>query len=194
MDGGNRRFILIQLPEPLPAPESKLKTIADITRERVRHAIDVATASSIGDPPTERHDQDLGFRAFQLSDSNFAPWNSSAAIDSPQLEAQLDLHVHHVRQDRTDRDILFEILLKEGYPPATRIEERSVAGKTTFSAMDGGLLICLQRELTLDAVRALADLSPQRIVCLDDGFDGNDQLKANAGQIFKSKGIVFRTV
>ena len=58
----------------------------------------------------------------------------------------------------------------------------------------GALLICLERRLTLDVIRAMADKKPERVVCLDEGFAGNDQLKTNAVQTFKTKGVVFRTV
>ena len=63
------------------------------------------------------------------------------------------------------------------------------------SVAAGALLICLERELTLELVRAIADKKPERLVCLDEGFAGNDQLKANAVQIFKNKGVTsFKTV
>jgi adenine-specific DNA-methyltransferase len=62
------------------------------------------------------------------------------------------------------------------------------------SLEEGALIVCLSRNLDLATIRAIADRGPQRVVCLDEGFAGNDQLKANAAQIFKAKGIVFRTV
>jgi adenine-specific DNA-methyltransferase len=59
----------------------------------------------------------------------------------------------------------------------------------------GALIICLEKELTLEAIRAIADLKPERVVCLDEGFAGNDQLKANAVQTFRAKGVTsFKTV
>lgn len=63
-----------------------------------------------------------------------------------------------------------------------------------FSVADGALFICLQTSLTLDTIRAIAERKPERVVCLDEGFAGNDQLKTNAVQTFKDKGVVFRTV
>ena len=59
---------------------------------------------------------------------------------------------------------------------------------------DGAFLICLERQLTLELIRAMAELQPERVVCLDEGFAGNDQLKANAVQIFKTKAASFKTV
>jgi SNF2 family DNA or RNA helicase len=70
-----------------------------------------------------------------------------------------------------------------------------ISQKTVFSAAGGALFICLERNLTLEFIRAMAEKKPERVVCLDEGFAGNDQLKANAVQIFKTKGITsFKTV
>ena len=191
-DGGNRRFILVQLPEPLAVPELKLKTIADVTRARVRNAGVRLTERQSGElemsAPT-----DAGFRALSLSKSNLLAWDASVST-TKELEHQLSLHVHHLCEGCTDDDLLFEILLKEGFPPTTRSETVDVGTQRAQSLEDGALIICLSRSLDLSAIRALADRGPQRVVCLDEGFMGNDQLKANAAQIFKAKGIVFRTV
>ena len=71
----------------------------------------------------------------------------------------------------------------------------TLSDKQVHSVAGGALLICLERELTLDVIRAMADRTPERVVCLDAGFAGDDQLKANAVQIFRSKGVTsFKTV
>ena len=115
--------------------------------------------------------------------------------DANVLERQLELHVEHIRDKRTADDILYEILLKEGYPLTTPVEKKTIAGKLVYSAAGGGFLICLDRELSLEVIRGMAQEKPVRVVCLDEGFAGNDQLKANAVQIFKTQGIVkFKTV
>ena len=111
------------------------------------------------------------------------------------LQQQLELHIDHIRDNRTAEDILYEILLKSGFPLTTPVEQLTLAGKTVYSAADGALFICLERQLTLDLIRAMAEHRPERVVCLDNGFTGNDQLKANAVQIFKTKGVTsFKTV
>ena len=75
------------------------------------------------------------------------------------------------------------------------METLTLAGKTVYSVADGALFICLERELTLELIRTMAEQKPERVVCLDEGFAGNDQLKANAVQIFKTKGVTsFKTV
>jgi adenine-specific DNA-methyltransferase len=200
-DHGRRQFILIQLPEKTEQPD--FSTIAEITKERVRRVIKNLNQEQAGklklrDAP----EQDRGFRVFKLAESNFAPWNADLPHDAPALERQLELHVSHVRDGRTDQDILYEVLLKSGYPLATPVETVVIAGKTVHSVAGGQLLICLERKLTLDLIRAIAERKPERVVCLDEGFAGNDQLKTNAAHIFeptdrreaKSDARRFRTV
>jgi adenine-specific DNA-methyltransferase len=88
-------------------------------------------------------------------------------------------------------------LLKSGFELTTPIEKLTLAGLTVFSIAEGQLLICLEKELTHDCIKAMAELQPTRVICLDEAFKGEnaDALKTNAVQIMKSKGVVnFRTV
>jgi adenine-specific DNA-methyltransferase len=144
----------------------------------------------------DKNKQDRGFKVFKLAESNFMPWNAQVEQgNTAALEKQLDLHVDHIRDGRTSDDILYEILLKSGFLLTTPIKKIALAGKTIHSAADGALFICLEKELTLELIRAMAEQKPARVVCLDEGFKGNDQLKANAVQIFKTKGVTsFKTV
>ena len=139
---------------------------------------------------------DLGFRVFKLAESNFKPWNANLPTgDVAMLKQQLELHIDHIREGRTAEDILYEILLKSGFPLATPVEKVAMEGKTVFSVAGRALLICLERNLTLDLIRAMAEQKPERVVCLDEDFAVNDQLKSNAVQIFKTKGVTsFKTV
>ena len=110
------------------------------------------------------------------------------------IDAQVDLNPH--------QDILYELLLKAGFPLTTKVEKVQMAGKDVFSVADGALLICLEREITKELIKAMADADPSQVICLDEGFKANDQLKANAVQTFKARsqgkdkeaGIVFCTV
>lgn len=212
----------MQLPEPLPKPEARLKTIADITKWRVRRVIkklnqedeqafpsrrsresgnpdlfvtDELDSRVRGNDGGSKQPQDRGFKVLKLAESNFKPWNADVPHDAPTLEQQLDLHVDHIRDGRTAEDLLYEILLKSGFPLTTPVEDLKLGGKTVHSVADSALFICLERALTLELIRAMAEKKPERVVCLDEGFAGNDQLKANAVQIFKTKGITsFKTV
>ena len=193
-DGGNRKFILVQLPEPTGRED--YPTIADIAKERVRRVIKKLNDEDAGKLDLDgARKQDRGFRVFKLAESNFNPWNAEVPHDAPALERQLDLHVDHLGEGRTPDDILHEILLKNGFSLTTPVEMLALAGKTVHSVAGGALFICLERQLTLDLIRAMAERKPERVVCLDEGFAGNDQLKANAVQIFKTNGVTsFKTV
>jgi adenine-specific DNA-methyltransferase len=193
-DGGNRKFILVQLPEPTGRED--YPTIAEITKERVRRVI-----AKLGDEDAGKLDLDAGaapdrgFRVFKLAESSFKPWNAQVAHDAQALEEQLDMHVDHVHEGRSNEDLLYEILLKSGFPLTTPVDAVPMAGKTVYAVAGGALFICLERELTLEVIRTMAGSRPERVVCLDEGFAGNDQLKANAVQIFKTKGVTsFKTV
>jgi adenine-specific DNA-methyltransferase len=207
-DGGNRRFILVQLPLCKPG----VSGIADILR--ARHAssnhVDAQPPQLALTPPLphagEGRKPGRGFRVFKLAESSFKPWNAEASKDAEGLAKQLELHVDHIRDSRTADDILYEILLKSGFPLTTPVEpltfpphpgplSRGEREKIVYSVAGGVLFICLERELTLELMRAMAEKKPERVVCLDEGFAGNDQLKANAVQIFKTKGVTsFKTV
>jgi len=194
VEGAGRQFVLVQLPEPTGRHD--YPTIADICKERVRRVIKELTEKDVeGLDFDENPDGDAGFRVFKLAESGFRPWDATAPKDAGDLSKQLDLFVDHIREGRTDQDLLFEILLKSGYPLTSPVETLALAGKTVHSVAGGLLFICLERELTLELIRAMAERKPERIVCLDEGFAGNDQLKANAVQIFKTKGVTsFKTV
>jgi adenine-specific DNA-methyltransferase len=193
-DGGHRRFILIQLPEP--TGRTDYPTITDITKERVRRVINKLTEEEESRLDLNgAKQQDRGFRIFKLAESNFTSWNADVPHTAAALEQQLELHVDHLREGRTAEDLLYEILLKSGFPLTTPVEPLQLAGKTVHSVASGALFLCLEQALTLEVIRAMAECRPERVVCLDEGFAGNDPLKANAVQIFKTKGVTsFKTV
>jgi adenine-specific DNA-methyltransferase len=193
-DGGHRKFILVQLPERTERKD--FPTIAEITKERVRRALNKLSKDDEGTLAFDAAEStDRGFRVFKLAESNFTTWDAQIAHEPKALEQQLEFHVDHIRDERTPDDILYELLLKSGFPLTPTVEKQTLAGTTVYSVAGGALMICLERELTLELIRAMAAKQPERVVCLDHGFAGNDQLKANAVQIFKTKGIVkFQTV
>ena len=105
------------------------------------------------------------------------------------------MHIRHIEAGRSQEDLLFEILLKSGFPLATHIEKLTLAGQPVYSVAEGAMLICLEKEISQDAINEIAARKPERVVCLDQGFSGNDQLKTNAAQTFKAKGVTsFRTI
>ena len=193
-DAGNRKFILVQLPEPLNIPEECVKTIADLGKSRVQSDIKKLNNAKVGQFSLGTP-QDRGFRVFKLAQSNFKPWNGQIAKDTSALEQQLDLHIDHIHAGRSTEDILYEILLKSGFPLTAPLEKLTLESKQVFRVAEGALLICLELELTMEVIRVMAAQKPERVICLDAGFAGNDQLKANAVQIFKTQGVPsFKTV
>jgi len=86
--------------------------------------------------------------------------------------------------EEREEDILYELLLKAGFMPTEKVEKLEMAGKTVFSIADGALLICLEDEITSELIDMVAEAEPMQFICLDQGFQGNDQLKANAVQTF----------
>ena len=193
-DGGTRKFILAQLPEPTARED--YPTIADITKERVRRVIKKLKGDDADKLDLDgARKQDRGFRVFKLAESNFKLWNADVPHEAEALEKQLELHVDHIREGGRADDLLYEVLLKSGFPLTTPVEALMLAGRTVHSVAGGALFICLERALTLELIRAMAEKKPERVVCLDEGFAGNDQLKANAAQLFKTKGVTsFKTV
>ncbi len=193
-DGGSRRFVLVQLPEPTERKD--FATVAELTKERMRRVVRGRVDGATGELGLQVNDHmDVGFRVFKLDESNFKTWDAGVPHDGESLKQQLELHVDHLRKGRSAQDILTELLLKSGFPLPVKVETVKLTGRTVHSVSDGALLVCLEDKLTLELIRAMADRKPERVVCLDQGFAGADQLKANAVQIFKTKGIAsFKTV
>lgn len=205
-DGGSRKFLLVQLPEPVEEDSNAAKvgfsTIAEIGRERIRRVISKAQKTSEGQLDLDKRSAaDLGFKAFRLDRSNFRIWDGlDDSADADELARQLELHVDHRRSESTPDDIVHEILLKAGFPLSTKVETIKLADSDVFSIEDGALLICLEKNISSELIDRLADANPLQVICLDEGFKGNDQLKANTVQTFKARAqaeeseIVFRTV
>ena len=170
--------------------------IAELTKERVRRSGQSISKKGEGKLDFgEAVKQDCGFRVFKLDQSNFMGWDAEASTDAEALGKQLDLSIDHVRQGRSDDDLFYELLLKSGFPLTTPVEKLSLAGKAVYNIGGGVFLICLERELTTEAIKAMADMKPSRVVCLDAGFHNNDQLKSNAVLTFKANGVAkFQTV
>lgn len=187
-DAGDRKFILVQLPEETGRHD--FPTISEITRERIRRVRLKESANSDGTLFAQQS-VDYGFRAFQLGASNFVPWDGTASNDAEQLASQLQLGIDHTRSDRAPHDLLYEVLLKSWGEPALslKITEDEIEGVRVTSIADGAFLICLEEEISLEFIRAIAARKPDRVVMRESSFAGNDQLKTNAVQTFKSHGV-----
>lgn len=210
-DDGNRKFIMVQLPETTDEKSEEKKagfdTIADIGKERIRRVIKKIQDNESDDSKRqtelelengeEKTIQDLGFKVFKLGKSNFKVWDSPEADTDPdELEEQLDVFAHHITPEAERESILYELILKSGYPLSTKITEKEIDNQNVFSIDDGALLIYLDEGLSFEMLEQMAEMEPNRIVCLDKSFSGEeaDALKTNAVQLFKANDIAFRTV
>jgi adenine-specific DNA-methyltransferase len=189
---GRRQFICVQLPEP--CDDGRFLNLTDLCRIRLERTLKPLDTTQSDSLPLDGGRKDFGFKMFRLAESNLKGWSGDAS-DPDSLSKQLELHVQNIREGRSSEDLLFEILIKSGFEPSTRLEELTLCGKHVYSIAGGAMLVCLERQLTIEIIRALAERKPERVILLDEGFAGNDQLKTNAVQTMKSKGVTsFRTV
>ena len=180
IDGGKRRFLLVQLPEPTGVDSAP--TIAALTRQRVRAAsAAMRAADALG-----LSGGDLGFRAFRLEPSQFKIWDSGVH-SAEQLDAQLQMAIDHVVDGATEASMLSELLLKAGYQLTAPVAQANFAGTPGYSVADGALLVCLSRQLSIETFEAMVELGPLMIVVLDAGFGGSDELKVNALQTVRAR-------
>lgn len=201
-DGGQRRFILVQLPEPIDPTNKDQKlaadfceannirrNIAELSKERLRRAgkkLRNDNAMFAGD---------LGFRTFRLDTSNIQAW----APDRDALASSLEAHAKNLKSDRTESDIVYELLLKLGLDLSIDILERHIAGKSVYSIGGGVLLVCLAPTIGQDEVETLGlgivalhkDEAPAgacTVVFRDSAF-ANDVAKTNMACILEQHGL-----
>lgn len=187
-DGGSRRFIIVQLPEPTKQKSASRKAgyenIAQITRFRVRRVAESIADNSI----------DLGFRAFRWDTSNFKQYDPHAEDQMEMLRALQQ----NVLEGRSTEDQLFEILLRAGLPLSSRYEVVRIGEQDVYSVQGGKLLICLARPIHEGTLRAMLTHSPkpEQVVCLDVAFESEnpDAVKMNIVSEMRDHGIQFRTV
>lgn len=183
-DGGNRRFILVQLPEPTGYDD--YKTVADITKTRLRNAVEaLAGGGAVPEGP-------LGFRTFELGASNFRLWDSAETpTDEEELAAQLTAFAESVLEGATDEDLLFEIILKSGVALSAKVEP--LPDGETFAVDEGGLIVSLAEPVTEELVDVIADRKTNRVVFLDRGF-ASDADRANTTIRLRKAGVEVRVV
>jgi adenine-specific DNA-methyltransferase len=193
-DNGNRKFILVQLPEKTDNPQ--YPTIAEITKERVRRVCQRLREKRNGTLSLEDNPPDLGFKVLKLAPSVFKTWNSEFTDDPTEIEARLFDVVENLQPESQPLDILFEILLRGGYDLNAPCDTLAVQGVPLHRVQDpllGTLLVCMDDGLTLESLREIAALKPNAFVALDGLFTNNDALLTNAALEMEQHGIHFRT-
>ncbi len=190
-DGGNRQFIMVQLPEPCDekseAYKAGYKTIAEIGKERIRRA-----GKKIKEEWEEKNRQgvlvegmqqslDIGFRVFKVDTSNMKDvYYTPDALKQENLELFKD----HIKPERTPEDLLFQVFIDWGLDLSLPIAAETIDKKTVFIVDKDALVACFDKGITEEFVKKLAGYKPVRVVFRDDAF-ANDAVKINVEQIFK---------
>ena len=182
-DGGNRQYIMVQLPEETPedseARKAGYNTIPDIAKERIRRAGKKIKEES----PLTTADLDTGFRVFRLDEGNYEDVKRSP---KEFKQDQLDLFLNNIKADRNDLDLLFGCMLDWGVQLSLPMTQEVVDGKTIYTVNDGDLVACFAENVSEDVVKAMAEKMPLRAIFRDSCF-AQDADKINIYETFKQK-------
>ncbi len=174
-DGGNRRYIGVQMPEPLPKPEPGLGTIFEMGLSRIKN-YSAELRSQLGADKL-----DLGFRVLKIDTSSM---NDVYYTPDAVTQESLPGLIENIREDRSAEDLLFQVLLDWGVGMDWPIGQQTIAGKTVFFVDKNALAACFDRGIDEDFVKQLAAYKPLRVVFRDAGF-ASDSVKINVEQLFK---------
>lgn len=182
-DCGNRKYIMVQLPEETPedseARKAGYNTIPEIAKERIRRA-----GKKIKEENKDKEgieNLDTGFRVFRLADSNFEEVKKAPGEYD---QSQLDLFLNNVKSDRTDLDLLFGVMLSWGVQLSLPMTSEEVDGKMIYSVNDGDLVACFADDITENIVKTMADKQPLRVLFRDSCF-ARDDAKINVFETLK---------
>ena len=193
-DGGNRKFICVQLPEKCDenteAYKAGYSTIAEIGKERIRRVIRKISDDQSGklDLDGRAASQDLGFKVFKLRESNFKIWRTAIETEE-DLVAQMQQHLEPLDEHAKIEDILYELLLKAGVPLTADIR----AEEGFLLANNGEIALALERA-DEDVIKKILAMKPQKVFTLDRLFKQNDKLKTNTALQMKDAGIEFKVI
>jgi len=175
---------MVQLPEPLPKPEARIKTIADIGKERIRRVIAKMKQANEGQLSLETREtpEDLGFKVFKLVPSNYRSW-SGVGEDKPDAYAQqMGLFTDPLVDGWLAENVIYEVALKEGYGPNCRIEpvasvEENTVHQVTDTDKEQSFYICLDSDILLSSLTPLNLEKEDAFICRDVALD--DEAAAN---------------
>jgi adenine-specific DNA-methyltransferase len=203
-DGGNRKYILVQLPElcdeKSEAYKAGYRTIADIAKERIRRA-----GKKIQDEIAEENKKkkekldfeenaensklDTGFKVFKLSESNFKQWQQPENYSAEALSEQLKLFIDPVAENANLQNMVYELLLKSGKDLNVSIEQRN-----GYYLIEGNRLAFILEKVNEQIIADVLAKQPKKVIALDRIFKNNDQLKTNTALQMKDAGVEFKTI
>jgi adenine-specific DNA-methyltransferase len=195
-DGGNRKFIMVQLPEKTSddseAYKAGYKNICEIGKERIRRAgelvkKDLIEKNSKLNKDEEKVDHsklDIGFKVFKLDESNFKEWDSSK---EPTVE-QIELFADPIKEGKSEEEVLYEVLLKYGVFDQ-EVKKLKINNKDIYSISDNYLVIMLSNKIEDKDIEEIKKLKPKVVIFRDSGFNGNDTVKINAFYNLTKSGV-----
>lgn len=199
-DNGKRKFILVQLPEPSSNDSEAFKvgykTIADVSKERIRRVIH-SIEKEREDNPTlfEGKLLDLGFKVLKLKNSNFKIWRSDTIEKGDDLKKQLEVFKNPLKKEAKELNIIFELLLKLGFDLNTKIEKE--IDEFTFYRVDNNKLLIFTEgkgDIKNSIKQNSEKYNPEKVIALDELFEGNDEAKTNVMLQLKDEGIQFSSI
>lgn len=199
-DGGNRQFIMVQLPEVCDekseAYKAGYKNICEIGKERIRRAGKKILEENNQMTLEDKEQLDIGFKVFKLDSSNLKTWDNTpvTAEQMDLLYERMNNMIHRVKSDRSDLDMVCEIMLKLGVPLTYSVTAVEINGKTAYSIGDDCLLlICLAPDVQPEDVEQMAEYAPAKLIISRESFV-DDTAMANAHYILKDHGMELKLV
>ena len=200
-ENSNRKFIMVQLPEACEetsgAFKEGYKNICEIGKERIRRAgkkiLEENAQTELGDE--EKKPLDIGFKVFKLDTSNLKTWDGTP-IEDKQIDLfyeRLNSMIDTVKDDRTDMDVVYEVMLKMGIPLDVEVQYLEIGDKIAYIVGDFILMICLAKNITAEDIENMAQYAPAKIICAEAGF-ADDSALSNAHYILKDRSIELKLV
>lgn len=202
-DGGNRKFIMVQLPElcdeKSEAYKAGYKNICEIGKERIRRAgkkilEEKGDQIAIGDE--EKKPLDVGFKVFKLDTSNLKLWDNTPITGDDQIELfteRMNSMIDSIKDDRTDMDVVYEVMLKMGVPLDVPVQYIEINGKIVYIVGEFLLMIALFDNITAEDIESIAAYAPAKIICAESSFK-DDSALSNAHYILRDKQIELKLV
>ena len=202
-DGGTRKFICVQLPEVLDADneafKAGFKNICEIGKERIRRAgakiLEETVSNQMELGSEEKKMPDVGFKVFKLDTSNLKTWDSTP-IEEQQIDLfyeRLNSMINAVKDDRTDMDVVYEVMLKMGIPLDIPVTYIDVNDKVVYVVGEFLLMICLSDKIMAEDIEGMAAYAPAKIICAEAGF-ADDSALSNAHYILRDRAIELKLV
>ena len=195
-DNGNRKFVLVQLPEKIKEGDEALQygysTISEVTKARLEKIINTHN-SAIANGLNFENNKPIGLRHFKLASSNFKIWRGDLIESEEDIIKQLEIFKKPEKDNPSELDILWELTIKNGFSLTTPIEEGFIDGFNFYRIAARNLYIGLSG-INQEVAKKIITKTPSSIICLDSLFENNDCNKTNIQLMFTDAGISFHTI